>query len=125
MALSGDFAAMTPAELLQFMSFQEKDGTVRFRCDGRELTIVFEQGRITSTGTSDPRLHLGRLLIERNYLTESECARMLEVRSHSTMSIGSIVVAVGAVDEEDLRDVLRSKAENEIADLLGWPHGEF
>lgn len=125
MALVGDFQAMAVAELLQFMSFQEKTGTVRFRYADRILTLAFDNGRIIYTSTSDPRFQLGQLLVQQGFLSESEREKTIEVRQNSNMSLGTIAVAIGAISEDDLRALLRAKAEQEVAELLNFEEGHF
>jgi hypothetical protein len=123
--ISGNLETMELAELLQWLSGAQKTGTLAVDDGAVQKQIVFRDGRVISTASSDPREHLGAILISHGFITEGELAAAIErQRSESTL-IGKLLVEMGAIDERDLYRMLRLKAEESLYDVFTWPRGEF
>ncbi len=87
--------------------------------------IVFEEGRIHSSSSNDPRESLGQFLIRNSQLTEEQLFKALLRQEAEGRLLGSILVADDVLSETDLRATLRTKAEESIYDLFLWPDGQF
>jgi hypothetical protein len=125
MALSGDFRAMSAAELLQFLSLNQKSGTLHLSNGHRTLTLVIGSGRLLSSGSSDPYFHLGAYLERTGKITADDRRSASQLQSESNMSLGAMLVEIGLLTRAELLKTVRQKAEEEVTDVLHWDVAEF
>ena len=113
--------ARSPAELLLEHATAAHTGTLIVAARGQwQKEIFFENGRIFSVASNDPARFLAQRLVDSGRIAEEERAKAIELRQHTQLSIGRLLVILGAITEEQLAGEMRAKAEMEIADLLGW-----
>jgi len=125
MAITGNLRTMELAELLQWLSGAQKTGTLEVDGGGVKKGIVFRDGRIIASSSTDPREQLGAMLVSHGYVTEQELAAAVEIQREQKTLLGEILVAAGALTEADLERVLRLKAEEILYDVFTWPEGDF
>jgi hypothetical protein len=125
MALSGDFQAMSAAELLQFLSHHQKTGTLHLSDGDRTLTLIVSAGRLLSSASSDPRFHLGAYLERTGVLTAEDRNSANQLQGESRLALGPVLVETGLITRAQLLKAVRAKAEEEVSDLLHWTEGEF
>jgi len=125
MAISGNLKTMELAELLQWLAGAAKTGTLVVDSGKIEKKIVFKEGRILSSSSTNPREHLGAVLVSHGYITEAELGQAVQLQKANRKLLGKILVDIGAVREDDLRRLLRMKAEESIFDVFSWPEGKF
>src|SRR5213082_668732 len=124
MPLTGKLT-MNAADLFQWVSFSQKNGTLVVSNKGVEKKIFFKRGRVISSASNDPREYLGQFLMSHGYLTEPELTKAMEVQRQSGILLGKILVMIDVISEEDLQRLMRRKAEEEIYDVFLWREGEF
>ena len=110
----------TAAELLQAEAAAQRSGTLVVTSGERELEIFFDKGRIYSCASNDPSTFLVQRLIDRGAITNDDRRRALELKQHTQLALGRILLILGAITEEQLVETMRSKVEEAIADLLTW-----
>jgi hypothetical protein len=125
MAISGNLKTMELAELLQWLAGASKTGTLVVDSGKIEKKIVFKEGRILFSSSTNPREHLGAFLVSHGYITEAELGQAVQLQKANRKLLGKILVELGAVREDDLRRMLRMKAEESIFDAFSWPEGKF
>lgn len=125
MGISGNLQTMALAELLQWLAEGSKTGTLRLDNGKVEKRIHFFDGRIVSTGSTDPKEQLGHFLVSHGYIGETELAKALEMQESNKMLLGKILTTIGLISEEDLDEMIRLKSEETVYDLFSWKEGEF
>src|SRR5438093_11338832 len=99
MGLSGTFRTMLPGDLLQWLSLGQKTGLLLVINRGVEKRIFFEDGRVISTGSNDPREYLGQFLMSHGFLSEQELVKAMEVQQQSGILLGKILVMIDVISE--------------------------
>jgi hypothetical protein len=125
MGLTGNLKTMALAEVLQWLSQGQKSGTLVFHGRAAEKRIFFQEGRIISTSSTDPKEHLGHFLVAHGYIDEATLSRAVRMQEEQKTLLGKILVDLGAISEGDLSQILLLKAEESIYDIFTWTEGEF
>jgi hypothetical protein len=125
MGITGNLKTMELAELLQWLASAQKTGTLAVDDGSIQKQIVFRAGRIISTASSDPREHLGAILISHGFITDAELAEAIARQQREKTLIGKVLVDMQAIAERDLYRMLRLKAEESLYDAFTWPEGDF
>lgn len=125
MPIRGDLQTMSAAELLQFLSLGEKTGSLEVWSPSTTVRLVFRDGKIVASASSDPSHQIGELLVREGYINEEERRRALEAQEQLGLSFGKLLVKIGALTEFDLVQVLRRKVEHEVSEIFGWDDAEF
>lgn len=125
MSVSGNLKTMLPGDLLQWLSLGQKTGTLVLRNKAVEKKIFFQNGRVISAASNDPREYLGQFLMSHGYLTEPELTKAMEVQRQSGILLGKILVMIEVLTEQELRRLMRLKAEEQIYDIFLWTEGDF
>jgi hypothetical protein len=123
--LSGDLRTMPLPDILQWIESGRKTGTLQVTRRSVEKRIVFNEGRIHSSSSNDPRESLGQLLVRDGRVTEEQLFRCLLRQESERRLLGSILVTDGVVTEDALKVTLQLKAEETIYDIFLWPEGQF
>lgn len=125
MGLTGNLKTMALAEVLQWLSQGQKSGTLVFHGRTIEKRIFFQDGRIISTASTDPKEYLGHFLVAHGYIDEAMLSRAVRMQEEQKTLLGKILVNLEAISENDLSQILLLKAEESIYDIFTWPEGEF
>lgn len=88
-------------------------------------TFQFDSGYVTGASSNDPGEHLGKILISRGMISESQLNEAFKVQADTGVLLGKILLMVGFVDEAQLRVVLEEKVREGIFDALSWTEGTF
>lgn len=125
MGITGNLKTMELSELLQWVSHGNKTGTLLIDNGEVKKRIFFQDGRIISSASTDPREHLGHFLVSHGFISEDELSKAVSMQEKSKMLLGKILTTIGAISEEDLHRLLRLKAEESVYELFSWAEGEF
>ncbi|MEM6456305.1 MAG: DUF4388 domain-containing protein [Acidobacteriota bacterium] len=125
MGISGNIKTMVLAELLQWLSQGQKTGTLVI--DNSQVTkrIFFDRGTIISSASTDPKEYLGRFLVNHGYLTDEQVNAAVARQKQEHKLLGQILSDMGAMNAEDVHQMLQLKAEESIYDIFTWPEGDF
>ena len=116
---------MPPAELLVSYASAHRSGTLILSSGEREKEIYFEKGKIFSVASNNPTTFLTQKLIELGYINEDQRQRALEIKQQTHLALGRILLILGAITEEQLIEVMRSKMEDEIVDVFDWQDARY
>lgn len=126
MGLQGNLATIILPDVLQLLCTSLKTGILHVQGKGGVTKKVWvRKGHIVSTASSDPREYLGQFLISRGYLSEDQLNKAMETQIQTGIMLGRILTTVGVVTDDELRSMLRLKAEESIYDLFLWEEGAF
>ncbi len=124
--IQGNLETMPLSDVLQWLAQGNKTGVLQIRsAKGINKKVYFARGRVLSTASSDPREYLGQFLISRGLLTEEQLNMAMETQLQTGIKLGKILVTVGILEEDDLKAMLRLKAEEGLYDLFLWDEGRF
>ncbi len=125
MGISGNIKTMALAELLQWLSMGQKTGTLVIDNKKVEKRIVFAEGLIIASASTDPKEYLGRFLAGNGFIAEETVNQAVAQQKVEKQLLGKILVGMGAIEEEDLHQMLRLKSEESIYDIFTWEEGDF
>lgn len=113
------------ADLIQTLAASKKTGRLGLTRRDAQGAILFREGKIIYAGSSTARETLGHLLlccglIQRGHLTE---ALALQTRGGRDQRLGEILIAMGAVSEKALEEVLKGQIGRVVSELLTWDSG--
>jgi hypothetical protein len=126
-SLAGRLEEIELAELLHFLSLNNRTGKVTLsRRDAHGLVVV-RLGRIVYAASSSIRESFGNILVCRGLLSPDALARALE-KQHLAADgrrLGELLVADGAISETQLQDALKQQAGLVVQELCRWRSGYF
>ena len=125
MSLTGNLRTMDLPEVLQWIAGGRKTGTLHLDRRSIQKRIAFTDGIILTSWSNDPRESLGQFLVRDALISEEQLFKALLRQEREGRLVGVILVADGAVTEDDLRRVLQRKVAETIYDLFLWPEGQF
>ncbi len=126
MALKGELKTVPLTDVLQLLSNGRKTGILHIRSpQGISKRVYFENGKIMSTASSDPREYLGQFLISRGLITEKQLNMAMETQFQSGIKLGKILVMASILEENEIQEMLKLKAEESLYDIFLWENGEF
>lgn len=126
MSLSGTFATMPFADLLQWIGDARRSGTLAVTLELEERYLRFDQGKIVAYGSDDPMARdLGRLALQRGLVQEDALLEALAAQRESHMPIGDVLVARGACSAQALEEAVALYVEETVLGLFLWPEGRF
>jgi hypothetical protein len=125
MSLAGNLRTMDLPEVLQWIASARKTGTLHLERRSVTKRIYFQNGAIYTSWSNDPRESMGQILVRERLITEEQLFKALLRREEKGLMLGISLIADGIVSEEDIRRILRIKAEESIYDLFLWSEGKF
>jgi hypothetical protein len=111
--------------ILREHAFHARSGTLIIHSSGAEKEIFFEEGKIFSCASNDPEKFLTNRLLATGAITEEQRMIANEIKQASQLALGRILMILGAITEAQLVEAMRSKMQDEIAELLTWVDGEY
>lgn len=126
--MEGTLEAFGAVEMLQMLARMKLSGTLHIECPQRLIDIRFVRGGIAETRDSArPSVGtvLGRLLVERELVTEEEFARALSQQEVDPRPLGTFLVERGLVHEREMREVLSRQVANTLVAARFEMHGDF
>lgn len=125
MSLRGSFDTMPVEDLLDWLDRRFVCGLLTVERGALVRTFQVDSGYLTGAGSSDPLEHLGRILVSRKMCSDSQMAEALRVRGDTGVALGKVLIMVGAVTEDAVREVLEEKIREGLADVMSWTDGNF
>ena len=125
MSLAGNLRTMELPDVLQWVSSGRKTGTLYLERHSIQKRIYFQDGGIYTSWSNDPRESMGQFLIRERLVSEEQLYKALLRSEEENRMLGLVLLADGAVSEEDIRRTLQTKAQESIYDLFLWPEGKF
>jgi len=124
-ALSGDLATMGLEDIFQWLAVGKKTGVLELKGPLHTKRVAFHEGRITSIWSSDPREYLGQYLLAFNRITEEQLRDALATQEDEQQLLGRILINRQLVTEAEIRRIVQLKVEESIFDTFLWNIGSF
>jgi len=126
MSLEGRLEDLGLSDIFQIISLSKRSGVltlIRKEGTGR---LVFNQGQVIYA-TSDTRSRLGYTLVKKGIVTNDDLEYALRVQKGrgSMKPIGTLLVEMGALNQESLEREIREHIIFIVKDLLSWNTGSF
>ncbi len=125
MGLKGDLATMGLEDIFQWLAVGKKTGTLELKGFLHTKRISFHDGRVTSVWSSDPREYLGQYLLAYNRITEDQLREALSTQEDENQLLGRILINRQLVTEAEIRRIVQLKVEEAIYDCFLWDVGNF
>ena len=125
MALSGDLVTMGLEDIFQLLAVGKKSGVLELKGTLHTKRVAFHAGRITSIWSSDPREYLGQYLLAFNRITEDQLGEALAAQENEQQLLGRILINRQLVTEAEIRRIMQLKVEESIFDTFLWSVGSF
>ena len=126
-SLRGDLRVVPIAEVLQLLDTQKQSGVLEIERTGAVVEVYFRGGRVDlamARGVADEFL-LGRFLVESDLMTQADLEGFLESRAPGSKMMGTQLVVLGYLSENDLRAALGRQTRELIYEVLRWNFGDF
>jgi outer membrane protein assembly factor BamB/tetratricopeptide (TPR) repeat protein len=126
MAFKGDLTNISLFDVFQTLSQNKQTGVLVLTRDGqtKKVHISPEGVRIFFT-RSFRALRLGEIFVRRGRITPQDVEILLLEQKKQYRPMGELLIESGKVTEEEIADVLRYHAEDEIFEVFGWDSGNF
>ena len=127
MSFAGKLEEFPLVELLQLIAASGESGKLRLTRPEADGILVFRSGKIVYAASSSARQTLGNLLLCNNYVDEDKLNRALDlqVESKEEQRLGTILLDMGAISEETLKEIVSNQTEKVIAEFMAWDSGYF
>jgi hypothetical protein len=125
MPLFGSLETFNIANLLQFLSFDQKTGVLRISGGGKTATIFIKNGLIFYATSSQQEFRLGHFLRSREVISEEKLQECLQLAEERNQQLGRFLVEQGYISRSSLKDLLHLQAEEILYDLFLWEAGDF
>lgn len=125
MALFGTLADLPLADLVHMVESNRLSGRLTLTNKEGHGVVVFRAGKIIYAATNGPRETVGSMLVHRKLVTPSTLteALMKQAQSVEERRLGSILLDMGAVEEETLRALMHEQVGRVLKELLVWQQG--
>ncbi len=123
--LMGSFAILPLHDLLEVLSRRGLAGTLTCERGTVKKSIQLVGGNAVGASSNDARDQLGQLLVNFNHLDEAAMQRAIQVQEETRVRIGRVLVMIGLVPAEVVREMLALKIRETLLDVLLWESGLF
>jgi hypothetical protein len=125
--LAGKLEEGTLSGLLQMLSIKRRSGKLSLSTRDTHGLVLLQEGKIIYTASNSAREAIGNILIRHSLVDDGTLMKALEQQHFSGREkrLGTILVEIGAISQENLENVLREQTVGIIRELLGWHEGFF
>lgn len=125
MALRGDLSTMGLEDILQWLAVGKKTGVLELKGVLHAKRVSIQDGHITDVWSSNPREYLGQYLLAYHRITEAQLRDALACQEDEQQLLGRILVSRQLVTETEIRRIVQMKVEESIFDIFLWEAGQF
>ncbi len=124
---AGELSKISVGDLFRLISLQKRTGTLHLSDNGEKIDILFFRGEILHldwvTRPTDDRL--AAVLVKKKMITREQAQVALETQKRSGYRLGYVLVNMGLVKEESLRDPLTLHMMEAMRVVLQMKTGAF
>src|SRR5215470_1712253 len=127
MSLIGKLQDLSAIDVLQILSLSKRTGILTIDSPKGKSNILFKNGMIISASShSAEGKNLGQTLVERQLLSPSRLAQLLELqKQRGNEPLGSILLEAGVIQEEALREIIKDGIRETLRELKSLSEGHF
>jgi Lar family restriction alleviation protein len=123
-SLKGSLESMEISTILQILSLDQKTGILRFTRGQQKGAICFRNGQIVAA-SGDQWKRLGDILFSTGLIAAEELEGAAETAKSSGRRLGEVLLDLGYIDQETLRELVRLQIHEAVLDLFFWREGQF
>ena len=113
------------AGVLGALGVARKTGCLVVTSEDVERKLYFEGGAIVAASSSAADESFGHVLVERAIIKQHNLANAKELGTNQDSLLGSRLVEVGALSEDDVRNAVRLKVRDTLTEILAVPGGQY
>lgn len=125
MAFKGDLKSLTLSTVLQMLSSEDKTGVLEIVRGPTKSSIYLKDGKIIAASSGHKQLQLGSLLYSKELISKKQLRQAVEKATKSGKKLGEMLLAMGYVTQDTLKEVVRHQVRETVLDLFLLEHGEF
>lgn len=125
MPLAGSLETFNIANLIQFLSSDQKTGVLQISGGGNTAKIFIKSGFIVYATSSQHEFRLGHLLKSEGVLSDEKLQECLQLAEEKNQQLGRFLVEQGYISRSSLKDFLHLQAEEILYDIFLWDAGDF
>lgn len=125
MSLRGNIQTMPVGDLLDWLNRRKASGSLTLTRGPVARRFYIDAGTITLASSSEQRVLLGKMLVERGLLAPTELERALRAGRETGTRLGRVLTLIGLVPEAEVHALLCEKVQSMLTDALGWTDGRF
>jgi hypothetical protein len=127
MTFTGTLDDFSPVEIISVLDILGKSGKLHLTRNDDEGMVVFRRGKIIYAASSGFRENLGTMLLARGLVDEGQLVEALgmQVASSEEKRLGTILIDMGALSQDDLNDVILEQVIRTVSEFSHWDSGEF
>ena len=125
MSLAGSLETFNIANLIQFLSSDQKTGVLQISSGGNTAKIFIKSGFIVYATSSQHKFRLGHLLRSEGLLSDEKLQECLQLAEEKNQQLGRFLVEQGYISRSSLKDFLHLQAEEILYDIFLWEAGDF
>lgn len=125
MGLKGELATMGLEDIFQWLAVGKKTGILEIKGASHSKRVSFADGKVSSVWSSDPRDYLGQFLLASNRITEQQLKEALAAQEDENQVLGKILVNRNLISEAEIHRMVQTKTEESIYDTFLWGVGTF
>ncbi|MEW6682253.1 MAG: DUF4388 domain-containing protein [Nitrospirota bacterium] len=126
MSLEGRLEDLGLPDIFQILNLSKRSGVLTLIKKDGMGRVVFNQGNVVYA-SSDNKSRFGYALLQRNLITRGDLERALSIQKARAVKrpIGTILVEMGVMGQEQLETELRTHIVDVVRDLMTWAAGTF
>ena len=97
-------------DIFQWLAVGKKTGVLELKGALHTKRVAFHQGRITSIWSSDPREYLGQYLLAYNRISEEQLRDALATQEDEQQLLGRILINRQLVTETEIRRIVQMRS---------------
>ncbi len=127
MAFKGTLKDFKVPDILQLISLQKKTGILTFTSSDGFITLIFEKGLIVGVDSFPKKLEMrvGSVLVKQDYISDEMLQRALAIQKRTNQKIGEILLGMGLIGKDTIKESLKTQAVEIILSLFKWKKGEY
>lgn len=127
MAFKGTLKDFKVPDILQLISLQKKTGILTFTSGDGFITLIFQNGFIVGVDSFPKKLEMrvGSVLVKQDYISEEMLQRALAIQKRTNQKIGEILLGMGLIGKDTIRESLKTQAYEIVLSLFKWKKGEY
>src|SRR5512145_2083203 len=127
MALKGTLKDFGIAEILQLIGQQAKSGVLHLEGRDEEIHIAMADGNVVRAEHVGRKTkeRLGTRLVRAEVLTQEKLEYALDLQKRSLRRLGDILVEVGFVTRQDLKEMTALQTTETVYRLFHWKSGTY
>jgi hypothetical protein len=125
MTLRGSLKTMPIADVFDWLDKRRPDGELTLDRAGVTRRFHVRAGAVTGASSTNPAEYLGQILLNVGAITEEQLRDAYATQVNDGVSLGKVLVLSGVVTEHALRGAMDMKIRESFYDALSWDDGGF